>query len=497
MLDCRQREPCPADPASVAAFLATGVRRGAERVGPLPGSITTAWRRPPAVYSPVPVSVRSHGMTALEPGARLGSYEVLAFVGKGGMGEVYRARDEKLGREVALKVLPEAFTSDADRLARFHREARSLAALNHPGIAAIHGLENSDGTPFLVLELVEGEDLAARLKRGAIPVEEALGIALQIAEALEEAHEKGLVHRDLKPANVMLTPEGKVKVLDFGLAKALEAQSAGDTSSDFSQSSTLAHSGTLAGVVLGTAAYMPPEQASGKRVDRRADIWAFGVVLFEMLTGRPLFTGGTASEVLASVIKDEPDWARLPTTSPATLRRLLQRCLDKNPRNRLQHMGDARLELTAVSTEPLELPGTVPQAPFARRALPWALVLGLAFAVAGLLLSRTSDPQPLRPMTRASIVLPPEAPLAPSSSFYLSVGRPALALAPDGSALVYVALIDGARQLYRRDMRTGEIEPMLGTHDAQGPFFSPDSQWVGFFADGKLKKVLLEGGAPQ
>ena len=435
---------------------------------------------------------------ALSAETRLGPYEILAPLGAGGMGEVYRARDTKLGREVAIKVLPSEVTQDSERLARFQREAHLLASLNHPHIAAIYGLEEVGDKPFLVLELVEGEDLAERLKRGPIPVDEALEIAQQVAEALEEAHAKGIVHRDLKPANVKLTSDGKVKVLDFGLAKAWADDSIIGSSSDLSQSPTLAASGTQAGVILGTAAYMSPEQASGKPVDKRADIWAFGVVLFEMLAGRLLFTGDTASEVLASVIKDEPSWKALPgRATPAAVRRLLERCLEKNPRNRLRDMGDARLELAAASAEPLEQPSTVPPGPFARRALPWALaVLGLALAVAGLLVPRSSDRQSLRPMTRATIVLPPEAPLAPSSSFYLSAGSPTLALAPDGSALVYVALIDDTRKLYRRDMRTGDIEPMLGTEDAQGPFFSPNSQWVGFFAFGKLKKVLLAGGEP-
>ena len=265
----------------------------------------------------------------LTAGTRLGAFEILAPLGKGGMGEVYRAKDTKLSREVAIKVLPEALKDDAPRLARFQREATLLAALNHPHIAAIHGLEETDGSPFLVLELVEGEDLAERLKRGPIPVGEALEIARQIAEALDEAHESGIVHRDLKPGNVKVTPDGKVKVLDFGLAKAYTGDTGtGGVSSD-SQSPTLAQSGTAVGVILGTAAYMSPEQARGKPVDKRADIWAFGVVLFEMLTGRRLFTGETASEVLASVIKDEPDWASLPTASPVAFRKLLHRCLEK------------------------------------------------------------------------------------------------------------------------------------------------------------------------
>jgi serine/threonine protein kinase len=265
-------------------------------------------------------------------GQTLSHYRVIAALGAGGMGEVYRATDTNLGRDVAIKVLPPEVAQDAERLARFRREAHLLASLNHPHMAAIYGLEEADGTPFLALELVLGEDLKARLERGAIPLDEALEIAEQIAEALEEAHEKGIVHRDLKPANVKLTPEGKVKVLDFGLAKAWGGDAAsGGSSIDLSQSPTLARTGTLAGVILGTAAYMSPEQASGKGVDKRADIWSFGVVLFEMLTGQSLYGGETPSEVMASVIKEEPAWDRLPAGCPPAITRLLRRCLRKRP----------------------------------------------------------------------------------------------------------------------------------------------------------------------
>jgi hypothetical protein len=288
---------------------------------------------------------------ALEAGTRLGSYEILAPLGAGGMGEVYRARDTKLSREVALKTLPPQVAGDSERLGRFQREARLLASLNHPHIAAIYGLEEVEGQPFLVMELVEGEDLAERLKRGPIPVEEALEIASQIAEALEEAHEKGIVHRDLKPANVKVTPDGKAKVLDFGLAKAWAGDPVSGGSSDLSQSPTLTHSGTQAGVILGTAAYMSPEQARGKAVDKRADIWAFGAVLWEMLTGRALFAGEAASDVLAAVLRDEPDLERLPHEVPPGLRRLLRRCLRRDLAHRLRDMGDARLELEDASEE--------------------------------------------------------------------------------------------------------------------------------------------------
>jgi len=261
------------------------------------------------------------------------------------MGEVYRATDTKLNREVAIKVLPAEVAGDPERLARFKREAQLLAALNHPHIAAIYGLEEADGKPFLVLELVEGEDLAERLKRGAMPVDEAIANAKQIAEALEAAHEKGIVHRDLKPANIKVTPDGKVKVLDFGLAKAWSGDGVGGSSGDLSQSPTLAHTGTAAGLIFGTAAYMSPEQARGKPVDKRADIWAFGVLLHEMLTGRQLFSGDTVSDVLASVLRQEIDWKALPPSVPAELRRLLGRCLERNPKNRLHDVADARIAI--------------------------------------------------------------------------------------------------------------------------------------------------------
>ncbi|MBD3857081.1 MAG: serine/threonine protein kinase, partial [Acidobacteria bacterium] len=285
-------------------------------------------------------------------GTTLAHYRVTAALGAGGMGEVWRATDEKLGREVALKVLPEEFAKDPDRMARFEREAKVLASLNHPNIATLYGLESVSGadadtdsdagqTTFLAMELVEGEDLSERIKRGAVPVEEATAIALQIAEALEAAHEQGIVHRDLKPANIKLTDDGVVKVLDFGLAKTWENQG---VDSGLSLSPTVTHA-TAAGVILGTAAYMSPEQARGKNADRRADIWAFGVVMWEMLTGHKLFEGETVSDVLASVLKDAPDLEAVPPSTPAALRRLVARCLEKEPKNRLQWIGDARLDL--------------------------------------------------------------------------------------------------------------------------------------------------------
>jgi len=291
----------------------------------------------------------------LSSGDRLGPYEIVAPLGAGGMGEVYRAKDTKLGREVAIKVLPAEVARDAERLARFKREAQLLASLNHPNIGAIYGLEEAPGTSagqavtFLVLELVEGEDLAERLTRGAVPIDETLVIAKQIAEALEEAHDKGIVHRDLKPANVKLTEDGKVKVLDFGLAKAYSGDASGAVALDPAMSPTMTHAATMAGMILGTAAYMSPEQARGKSVDKRADIWAFGAVLHEMLTGKQLFHGETVSDTLAAVLTREVDGRTLPAETPPAVRRLLNRCLDRDPKRRLRDIGEARIALTSAA----------------------------------------------------------------------------------------------------------------------------------------------------
>ena len=314
---------------------------------------------------------------SLTPGQRLGPYEITAPLGAGGMGEVFRARDTKLDREVAIKVLPADLARDEERLARFRREAHLLAALNHPNVAAIHGLDEADGKPFLVLELVPGEDLAQRLKRGPIPLDEALPLARQVAEALEEAHEKGIVHRDLKPANVKVTPDGKVKVLDFGLAKAWSGDAGAGSSPDLSQSPTLAHTGTAAGLILGTAAYMSPEQARGKTVDRRADIWAFGVVLFEMLTGKALFAGETVTDVLAAVVTREPDLGTLPPATPPAVRLLLRRCLDKDPKHRLRDIGEARVLLEAPNA------GATDVSASKRRFPRWAIAALAAALLAG------------------------------------------------------------------------------------------------------------------
>src|SRR5690348_8143489 len=319
---------------------------------------------------------------ALKTGANLGAYEILAPLGAGGMGEVYRARDTRLGRDVALKVLPEAFARDAERMARLRREAQVLASLNHPNIAAIYGFEDSGATHALVMELVEGPTLSARIKQGAIPVEEALPIARQIAEALEYAHERGIVHRDLKPGNIKITDSDAVKVLDFGLAKAVEGDAA---SMDISSSPTISRMATQAGIILGTAAYMSPEQAKGKSVDRRTDIWAFGCVLYEMLTGKMAFSGETVTDTLAAVIRAEPDWSALPETTPVHVRVLLQRCLQKDAKQRLRDIGDARIAIEEVlSGAAKEQMAAGRPVPVRRQLLPWGVAALCAVVAAGL-----------------------------------------------------------------------------------------------------------------
>jgi Tol biopolymer transport system component len=426
----------------------------------------------------------------LNPGTRLGGHSIVASLGAGGMGEVYRATDSKLDRDVAIKVMPAELAQDPERLARFEREAKLLASLNHPNIAHVYGFESArleDGstTHFLAMELVEGEDLAERLKRGAIPVDDALATAEQIAEALEEAHEKGIVHRDLKPANVKLTADGKVKVLDFGLAKAYAGDSGTGSGADLSQSPTLAHTGTQAGVILGTAAYMSPEQARGKAVDKRADIWAFGVVLFEMLTGRRLFAGETVSDILAAVLKEEPPWAELPPGLPSPLQRVLRRCLRKQPRDRFHDIADVRLEL---SEAPEAATGTSEEAParFSRgRILPWALAFAAAGAAAWLGL-RAANEQP-SPRTVVASILPPLG-----VEFLVERG---LALSPDGRELVFAARDDkGAGDLWLRRLDDPAARKLPGTQEGHAPFWAPDGRHLGFVATGKLKRIELETG---
>jgi Tol biopolymer transport system component len=433
------------------------------------------------------------------PGRRLGPYEVLAAIGAGGMGEVYQAHDTKLGRDVAIKVLPEAFAHDVERLSRFQREAKMLAALNHPNIATIYGLEQSNGTGYLVMELVSGETLADRIKRdGAVPIEEALKIAVQIAEALEAAHEKGIIHRDLKPANVKVTPEGKVKVLDFGLAKAFAGEA---LSSDPSESPTLSRAATLQGVILGTAAYMSPEQAKGKPVDRRADIWAFGCVLYELLTGEQAFQGEGITDILAAVVRAEPDWNRLPSGTPRKIRDLLGRCLQKDKTLRMQAAGDLRIEIHEALTTP------VPAEPVAaKRKSPlnhihtaWS-VAAIAIVIAalgwGAYAHLRHAPEEARPV-RFSIVPPETEQLAMTAPTASGAVVSPLAVSPDGR---YIAMIttgaDGKLRLWIRSLDTLTAQLVAGTEGAFQPFWSPDSRFIGFFAGGKLKKIEVSGGPP-
>ncbi len=414
---------------------------------------------------------------SLAPGARLGPYQILAPIGAGGMGEVYRAKDTKLRREIALKVLPDSFASDPARMARFQREAQVLASLNHPNIAAIYGLEESNGVRALVMELVEGPTLGERIGGRPMPLEEALPIAKQIAEALEYAHEKGIIHRDLKPANVKLTADGHVKVLDFGLAKALEipAQAACNPSI----SPTLTLDGTRAGVILGTPAYMAPEQARGAVLDKRADIWSFGVVLYEMLTGKQPFARSTVSDTLAAVLREEPDLTQV----PAQAQKLLRRCLDKNSKRRLRDIGEAKILLEEAPPEAAIAP---------RSGLGWKASAG-ALAVGLVIISWVAwhAPRPVsQPLTRLSVelqefALTSEA-VAPGAS---------IALSPDGRRIVYRGRgADDTFRLYTRPLDQEQAAPLAGTEGAYGPFFSADGQAVGFFAGGKLKKISVERG---
>ncbi len=470
------------------------------------------------------------GSALLNSGTKLGAYEVTGALGAGGMGEVYRARDTRLNRDVALKVLPEAFAQDAERLARFRREAQVLASLNHPNIAAIYGFEDSGATHALVMELVEGPTLAERIsgvqganpksaaesverqsgaaqsrQKGAIPMDEALPIAKQICEALEYAHERGIVHRDLKPANIKLASNDKiasndaVKILDFGLAKALEGDPA---SLDISTSPTISRMATQAGIILGTAAYMSPEQAKGKSVDRRTDIWAFGCVLYEMLTGKMAFSGETVTDTLAAVIKSEPDWSALPKDTPPHVRVLLQRCLQKDAKQRLRDIGDARIAIDEVlsgaatqyeSAQQDSAPGGVkpPLQNAWRRGLPWAVAAVCALVAVGLA-AYLYFGVPFEPgeTTTLDVALPQGVSIVTRDA-------PSVALSPDGREIVFMGAKGSSVQLYLRSLNEPEAKPIEGTENGASPFFSPDGKWIGFFANGKLKKIPVEGGTTQ
>jgi len=417
-------------------------------------------------------------------------YRLVEKIGEGGMGVVWKAVDSTLDRDVAIKVLPDLFSDDTDRLARFEREARLLASLNHPNIAGIYGIHESEGTRFLAMELIEGDDLSQRLAQGALPRDEALRVALQIAQALEAAHENGVIHRDLKPANVKLAPNGTAKVLDFGLAKALSSEASGKSSP--SMSPTLTSAGTVAGMILGTASYMSPEQAKGLEVDRRSDIWSFGVVLFEMLCGRRLFKSDTVSETMASVMMKEIEWGALPADTPSRVRRLLQRCLQRDPHARLRDIGDARIALEEVLASPDELEAVAPAAP--RRSsvlalLPWLIVASTLLALGVVLWSPGTGHQSSGPVMRFALPIPEEQHLR---GLYL----PAMAMSPDGKSMVFAGDGEPDPLLYMRHINQQEVLPIHGTERAQIPVFSPDGEWLAFHQDDKLKKISVRGGPP-
>ncbi len=440
---------------------------------------------------------------------RLAHYQILGKLGAGGMGEVYRAEDTRLGRQVALKVLPSDLAGEADRVARFRREAQLLAALQHPRIAAIHGVEEIDHQRVLVLELVEGEDLSERLRRGALDVDQALEVGRQLAEALEAAHEKGIVHRDLKPANIKLAAGGGIKVLDFGLAKAVGEETVEGLPTGLSMSPTVTRA-TQAGVIMGTAPYMSPEQARGRAVDRRTDIWAFGCVLYEALAGKRAFDGDSTTDILAAVVKEEPDWQALPGNLPPAVPLLLRRCLVKDPRRRLQAIGEARVILETGEDPGLTaalsfvLPGSGPVAPVPQRSLsqrvglaPW-MVLSLFIVMMSVALivsvaregERAGRPRAAAsaPATRQLEVVVADQPLYPGPGA-------AVVLSRDARRIAWVAGGDGPTHLFVRDLASGLARELSGTEGAREPFFSPDGEWIGFFDAASLKKVNVTAGA--
>ena len=424
---------------------------------------------------------------ALAPGTRHGAYEITGQLGAGGMGEVYRARDTKLNRDVAIKVLADAFTHDPDRLARFTREAHLLASLNHPHFGAIYGIEDDAGRRALILELVEGDTLADRIAQGRMPLDDALPIARQICEALQTAHEQGIIHRDLKPSNIKLTPDDNVKVLDFGLAKLGHSDAVSGRDVTLSPTITSPALMTTAGVVLGTAAYMSPEQAKGREADKRSDVWAFGCVLYEMLSGRRAFDGEDMTDVLGAVVRLEPEWQALPADLPATIRTLLHRCLDKDRRQRLQHIGDARLDIDDALNDPVPTPAT-PDASRSSRGelIAWsACAVVTIAAVAGFILMRPARTASSGAEVRLEVNTPPTT--DPTS----------LAISPDGQRVVFSGESEGGPHLWMRPLSSLSLQPLSGTERAQFPFWSPDGKSIGFFADGKLKRLDIDTGAVQ
>jgi serine/threonine-protein kinase len=430
----------------------------------------------------------------------LAHYRLHERIGAGGMGEVYRATDSRLNRDVAVKVLPELFANDKERMARFQREAQVLASLSHPSIASIFGFEESGGRRALIMELVDGEDLSQRLARGPLPSSDALRIALALTEGLETAHERGIIHRDLKPANIKLMPDGRVKILDFGLAKALEGSPA-LSASDPSQSPTISLAATQAGFILGTAAYMSPEQASGRPADKRSDVWSFGVVLFEMLSGTRLFEGETVSHTLADVLRADIDWARLPGTTPPAIIRLLHRCLERDVRHRLRDIGEARIvveeQLAAMASGLSSLPSPAPAPRPARSGkplIPWAIAASAVLVAAAAVTRTWWAPVPMASMPRinADVKLTDD-------KFWTQLG-PAVALSPDGSRIAYVTGTEQSRALYVRSLDQLESMKLAEGDTAETspyhPFFSPDGQWIGFVTSSELRKVPVSGGTP-
>ena len=426
------------------------------------------------------------------PGSRIGPYEVTSLLGEGGMGKVWRAHHAALKRDDALKVLPDDLASDPDRLARFQREAQVLASLNHPNIAHVYGLEQADGVQALVMELVEGTTLADRLAHGPLPLDDALPIARQIAEALDTAHEQGIVHRDLKPANVKLRPDGTVKVLDFGLAKLTgpdDPGSVGGVRRHLSNSPTLTSPAlmTRVGVILGTAAYMSPEQARGRPVDKRTDVWAFGCVLFEMLSGRRVFDGDDVTDTLASVVKTEPAWSALPATTPPAIRRLLERCLRKDPARRLRDIADARLDIDEALTEPTGTgrAGSVVTGTGARERRLWIAAMCVAVvALAVMTAAYLRRGPPGAPEVRLQIVTPPGT----LTDF---------AMSPDGQTVVFAAATDGKTELWLRPLGAVTAQRLPATAGAEYPFWSPNGRSIAFFSDQKLKRVEIASGTIQ